>query len=232
LCFSFWSVSVFGQNNVSEVFGPKEQGYLLDSLGKIYGNKKIIPKAYELPILISLSHFPELRDLPIEFVVKNSYTPLSATPNIGTLFLGGNRRKFRIVISEKSTQSMNPILLKNLSFNAQLGVLGHELSHIIDYLNKPWMELIAVALNYWINPKYHEWMEKKADLHTINQGLGWELYSYYRFARDLAEATPEANWSNNFYLHYNEVLFEMQKRSLYNEYFLPNPLFQFQYRLR
>lgn len=199
---------------------------IIDSLSQIYGKNKVIPKDFELQCLIVLSHFPELKNTHIEFTIKQSFAPLSAFPKIGSLFLGGDKRKFQVIISDKSTQYMDPILLKNLPFNAQLGVLGHELSHIVDYLHLSWFELIAVAMNYALNPSYHAWLEKKTDLITINHGLGWGLYTYYKFARSLAAKTPEANWANDYYLHYNEVLFEMQKRPYYNEFFLPNTLFK------
>ncbi len=198
----------------------------LDSLEGVYGVNKEIPSEFRESILLALSHFPELKNVPIEFAVKEAFPPLSATPKIPTLFLGGNKRKFHVLISERSNAYMEPILLKNLPFNARVGVLGHELSHVVDYLNKSWMELIAVALNYGLIPSYHAWMEKKTDLIAIDHGLGWELYSYYKFARSLSERTPEANWANDFYLHYNEVLFEMQKRDYYNPYFIPNTLFK------
>ncbi len=224
ILFSQFGSSMLLEDGNSSLF-EENQAYF-DSLEALYGNHKSIPDKFKPQILLVLSHFPELENVPIEFVIRETFAPLSAFPNIGTLFLGGEKRKFQVIISSRSNEYMEPILLRNLPFNAQMGVLGHELSHIVDYLHLSWMELIAVALNYGVIPKYRAWMEKKTDLITIEHGLGWDLYSYYKYARSLASNTPEANWANDYYLHYNEVLFEMQKRTAYNEYFLPNTLFK------
>lgn len=194
-----------------------------DSLKAEWGNNKSIPEEFELQILIALTHYPELKNVKINFAVKKSFAPLSAMPFLPSLIPFYPERKYRIVISNSSTLEMERILLKNLPINAQIGVIGHELAHVVDYNQKSLTELIAVALNYGINPAYHAWFEKSTDLRTIEHGLGWELYDYSKYVRTIfGNEDLEVNLSDDFYLHYNEILLEMEKSELYNLYFQPN----------
>ncbi len=190
-----------------------------------YAKNKVIPKEYELQILLALSHYPQLEEVPIEFVERKVFAPLSALPSIRSMMNPFRERKYRVIISEKSNVEMERILLMNLPINAQVGVLGHELAHIIDYDQRSFSELIAIAINYGINPGYHAWYEKSTDLRAIDNGLGWELYAYSKYVRTIfGSEEREVNLSDDFYLHFNEILYEMQKSDLYNIYFQPNSI--------
>ena len=196
-----------------------------DSLYAANAMNKEIPEEFSLQILYALAHYPELQDVKISFIVKKAFTPLSALPSLSSMMIPLNRRTYRIIISSESVPEMERILLKNLPINAQIGVLGHEIAHVLDYHNKSFTDLLAVALNYSINPVYHAWFEKSTDLRTIDHGLGWELYAYSKYVRTLfGREKREVNLSDDFYLHFNEILFEMQKRSLYDQYFQPNSI--------
>ncbi len=195
----------------------------IQQLRRDFGSNKLIPEIYELQILLALSHFPELKSVKIDFVEKKVFAPLSALPSISSMVIPLQERKYRVIISEKSNAEMERILLKNLPINAQIGVIGHELSHVVDYNQKSISELMAVAINYGVNPGYHAWFEKNTDLRTIEHGLGWELYSYSKYVRTLfGSEERQVNLADDFYLHFNEILFEMQKLELYNVFFQPN----------
>lgn len=196
-----------------------------DLLKAKYGQNKEIPKKFELQVLMALSHYPQLEKVSIEFVEKKVFAPLSALPSLSSMISPFSERKYRVIISSKSSIEMERILLKNLPINAQVGVLGHELAHVLDYDRRSFSELLAVAINYGLNPAYHAWYEKKTDLRAIENGLGWELYSYSKYVRTLfGSEEREVNLSDDFYLHFNEILFEMQKSDLYNIYFQPNSI--------
>ncbi|QNL22422.1 hypothetical protein HZR84_10880 [Hyphobacterium sp. CCMP332] len=197
----------------------------LKDLKSKFGRNKGIPKKYELQILLALSHYPQLNDVSIEFIEKKVFAPLSALPSVPSMISPLTNRKYRVIISLKSTIEMERILLKNLPLNAQVGVIGHELAHILDYDQRSFSELLAVAINYGVNPAYHAWYEKKTDLRAIENGLGWELYAYSKYVRTIfGSEEREVNLSDDFYLHFNEILYEMQKTDLYNIYFQPNSI--------
>lgn len=225
-------ISFFSETKGQIIVQGKELSYLdyveqdfYDSLYEANSGNKEIPEKFSLQILFALAHYPELKDVKITFLVKKAFTPLSALPSLSSMMNPLGERSYRVVISSESVPEMERILLKNLPINAQIGVIGHEIAHVLDYHKKSFTDLLAVALNYSVNPVYHAWFEKSTDLRTIEHGLGWELYSYSKYVRTLfGSEQREVNLSDDFYLHFNEILFEMQKRSSYDHYFQPNSI--------
>lgn len=155
----------------------------VDSLKVLYGKNKILPKGHELQALLALSHYPELRDVHIEFVQTETMIPLSSRPKVFTKMKSPEQHKYLVVISTKSTASLEKVLLKNLPFNAQVGVLGHELGHTVFYLNKGFFDVLRIGISY-LFPGYRETFEKDTDRRTINHGLGYQLHSWAQFIRD------------------------------------------------
>src|SRR5437868_7803669 len=88
------------------------------------GKNKRIPPAYEKQVLIALSYFPELIDIEIEFRFKHTNTSFSTRPSIASVLKRSSQRKYIITISDSSKEKLVPLQLKNLDFNAQIGVLG------------------------------------------------------------------------------------------------------------
>ncbi len=44
-----------------------------------------------------------------------------------------DQRTYRVIISDQSLPQMESVLLKNLPFNAQIAIIGHELAHTAEY---------------------------------------------------------------------------------------------------
>jgi hypothetical protein len=143
-----------------------------------YGKNKILPQGFEKQTLLALSFFPELKEIAIEFRIKKKHSPLLARPKIASaIFNPGKNRKYLIIISNKTLPYMERILLKNLSFNAQVGVLGHELSHISYFVKHSRLVLLKVAFGNLSRP-YMDRLEYKTDGIAIDHGLGWQLLSW------------------------------------------------------
>lgn len=153
-------------------------------LRKNFGKNKTIPKSFENQILTALSYFPELKDTKIKFRLKNRTTPLATRPTFFSMFRSAKKRTYVITISKKSTNYLDAIVLKNIDYNAQIGVLGHELSHISDYLNKGFGEMFTVAINEVFSKKKVDKFEFKTDLNCINHGLGYQLLDWSIQVRD------------------------------------------------
>ncbi len=147
-------------------------------LRKKYGYKKKLPKGFELQALIALSHYPQLKNIPIKFVVEPTLIPLASRPNPMSLLKPWQEREYLVVISSKSSiAALEPILLKNLSYNAQIGVLGHELAHTVFYLDKSSLKIVKIALSYPL-PSYRIKFESDTDKRAIKHGLGWQLHQW------------------------------------------------------
>jgi hypothetical protein len=154
------------------------EAYDNDSL---FLNKKM-DSTFMVQIKTALLFYPELKNTKITFRIKKRRTPLTARPTIWAVFQKPQNRHYLITISSQSLDKYEPILLKNLSFNAQVGVLGHELSHISDYHQKKglyFIKLVAMRLSKKAIDKF----EYETDRRCIEHGLGYQLLAWSREVR-------------------------------------------------
>ncbi len=186
---------------------------------KEFGQNKILPKGFEIATLVALSHYPELKEVKIRFVLKETFIPLVSRPNITSMFKRKKNWEYLVIISDHSNDDMETILLKNLSFNAQVGIIGHELGHTAYYLDKKIGDMIGVGFNY-INKKYRANFEKDTDKRAIDHGLGWQLYDYAIFSRSLPDMTREnIDWIDKYYMNGASIFQYMQHHPLYQKSF-------------
>src|SRR4051812_7248710 len=140
---------------------------------------QITTSDYEAPFLEALKHYPELQGITIEPVVKNN--PLfyyAARPAINSVLKPRLKRKYFLVIAKKTKEPLEEnALLKNLPFDAQVGILGHELAHTADYTKRNLLSLLLFSLLYPI-PYFRRRIERATDLSAVAHGLGKELYLF------------------------------------------------------
>lgn len=148
-----------------------------------FAKNKEIPKQFEKPILTALSYFPELKDVHIVFRIKKAYTPLTTKPNVAGVFKRKNHRTYIITISDKTIDTLTPLLYKNLSFDEQVGIMGHELSHVVDFNSKNFFQTVANGVSH-ISKKFLDKMEFNTDLICIQHGLGKYLEAYSMHVRN------------------------------------------------
>ena len=168
----------------------------IDSL-KEFGNKKEIPQQFEKPILTALSHFPELKDVHIVFRIKKAYSGLNTKPNFAGIFKRKDHRTYIITISNETIDTLKPLLLQNLTFEQQVGVIGHELSHVVDFNSKNFPQTIGVGIGH-ISKKYLDKMEFNTDRICVHHGLGKYLLAYSKHVR---ETMHVHNWRGGDYVN-------------------------------
>jgi len=148
-----------------------------EQLQQAFGQKKVIPAQFREQILIALSYFPELKDIAIEFRIRHNRTPLTTIPDAMSVFKNSKARKYVITISDSSIDMLTPILLKQFDFNAQVGVLGHELSHVADFNHQSTTGLLDNGINH-ISSKWIDRFEYRTDSICIAHGLGYQLLDW------------------------------------------------------
>lgn len=186
-----------------------------DSLRALYGKNKSYPKKYEIAILLALSHYPELENTKITFQLNHGYIPLISRPKISSVVNGKRKRHYKIFISEENQFAYNSIMLKNIPFNAQIGIIGHELGHTVSYLDLKLTDFLTLGINY-IFKKYRASFEKDTDRRAIMHGLGWQLLDYVNYTRNLPEMEEaQVAWIDQFYLNNKHIYAFMKKTGLY-----------------
>jgi len=111
---------------------------------------------------------------------------MQCRPSIPSLY--GNFRVYTITIN--NDLNFKGVLLKDAPFNAQIGVIAHELAHIIDYENKDIIGIIGRGLDY-LSDKDKAKYEQTIDMITIRQGLGWQLYDWSDFVLNKSTASTD-----------------------------------------
>ena len=186
---------------------------IIDSLEKVFGQHKIIPEEYRSQILLALSFYPQLKDTRIEFLLEPAVIPISSRPKPATVFYKKSKRWYCIVISSGSMEGMEDALLENLSFEAQVGVIGHELGHTVFYKDRSSWDLIGIGIAYPFN-KFRQKFEKETDVRTIEHGLGWQLL---KWAEELRPPGSSTEFLDTYYLRPEEIRKIMEESSLYQE---------------
>lgn len=149
--------------------------------------KKIIPSLHT-EIYTALSYYPELDSTYIEFRYANIKASLNARPKVGSLFRKRSKRKYVIRIKPNTKDSVATI--DQVGFNGAVGVLGHELNHIIDYSKRNFWGILGRLFNYG-SKKGKRKFEAEIDRMTIKKGLGWQLYDWENYVLNASKATEK-----------------------------------------
>lgn len=147
-----------------------------------YKNKKL-PAGYEKETITALSYFPELQNVKIKFRIKKSFATLKTRPTFLSMFRPKGHRTYVITISNKTIQKLMPITFENLPEVARIGVIGHELSHVLDFSKKTTWQSFKMVMSH-LNKHYMDSLEFHTDRICINHGLGKDLESWSSYIRN------------------------------------------------
>lgn len=190
----FLSLTTTLLNAQTPVVNFEEQDIQVSDLEKFQINKKI-PESIKKQVLIALSYYPELKDLNIIFRIKKTKTPLTSRPRFFDVFKKKKNRTYVITISSSSNKALTPILFDNLPFNAQIGVIGHELAHIVEYNTKSSLEIVGLLFKL-MKPSFVDSFEFNTDKRAITQGLGYQLLDWSKYVREALSITEWKGASN------------------------------------
>ena len=201
------------------VLSPLVDSTRYKELLQTYGHNKKLLEGYEYQCLLALSYYPELKDVRIDFVYQPAFLPLASRPDPITVLFPFIKRKILVVISSESEDFFEDILIYNLPFNEQVGVIGHELAHAVYYMDKNSFELGIVAYKYLNDNDYRIQFERDTDIRAIAHGLGYQMYDYAFFVRkSFGDSKEEIEAEEgDMYLSPREIAREMAKYSFYQD---------------
>lgn len=185
-------------------------------------HKTIIPEEIKTAALLALTYYPELQDVKIVFRFRNKITPLSTRPQLLNFLRPKHKHAFVITISRKTIKQIKPILFFNLPFNAQVGVLGHELAHILEFSQKSKSQLIALFFKN-LKSSNTDRFEFNTDRVCIDHGLGYQLYDWSAYVREALQIKEwkgaafdgDTSMVNQRYMNPQTIHFFMQKNEMY-----------------
>jgi hypothetical protein len=215
------SQALSSSSSLPSVLVPQKQFHQPDCSGyaqalqKSYGSNKQFENACLLPSLVALSFYPELENTKIRFVLRDTRTTLAARPRLLSLFRGRSKRSYTIYI-DQSVQDQQGVLLEELSFNAQVGGLGHEYAHVLDYRNRSGLNIIWLGIKYFLSRKAKASLERAIDKRTIERGLGWQALAWEHYILHQSDASESyKRYKKHIYLSTEEILFYIYSFPIY-----------------
>ncbi len=179
-----------GKQHLRSTMTTKE----LLNLKKDVGFNKRVPAKYQEAILTALAFFPELRKIEIHFrLTDNLPVPCSTGPDMSTVLKPPAQRRYHVTILEKAKEPLKSALFMHLSHECRVGVIAHELGHILKFNSCDTASLLRTLAAFPL-PFFKRKLEQGADLTAIEHGLGPELYKHALYVRSIPgyiEKRPE-----------------------------------------
>ena len=187
LLLLFFAGNNFAQQQAPRLFSDVIMSQQIDTLRSQFNSNKFLYEKYELQTLVALSFYSELKNTKISFRRRKLKTTMVARPKGMNVFRGKGKRHYIIYINDFPTAKISP---DSVSFNAQIGVIGHELAHLVEYENTSSLKMLYVGLSYF-NKKFRAQFERATDLRTINHGLLWQCYDFALYVHNNSIAPTE-----------------------------------------
>ena len=199
------ALATLAQQNDSTIPTPEWIQANIDSLRSTLLTNKKVPDKYEHSILAALMYYPDLEETRITFKAKPITTTMAAFPRPLSLFRKRENRHYAIVINERKNRRKAP-LIKNVPFDARVGVFGHELAHIADYQEQNTLQIIGMGIAYALSNRYKQKVEYKIDKTTINRGLGKGLLAFRQYVEEEEKTTERyRKFKEKIYMSSEEI---------------------------
>ncbi len=143
-----------------------------------YLKNKIIPKELINPVMEALSFFPDLKDVDISFVYRENIggSVMQAQPKLISLFFNPKeKRKYKIKITRNLVLGDEIVPIEEVPNDALVGWIGHELGHIMDYLDRSSANMMKFGMKYMLSKKSLIEAELTADGYAIGCGMGHHI---------------------------------------------------------
>ena len=177
------------------------------------GSKKELKtndKRLQTAFYVALSRYPELHRKKITLRLKSIPSTMQAQPDASFLFKRRVKRGYHIFVNDNPHHT--GIDYRDLSFNALVGWLGHELAHLIDYSSMNNRELIGFVTAYIFDKREMRRTERQADQETIKRGLGVQLLDGAHFFHNSKKVSKKYRKKNKkYYLSEEEIIADMKK---------------------
>lgn len=181
-----------------------------------FGHNKCVPDDLVTSFYAALKYYPALKDVDIKVRFANIKTTMQCRPKWDFLLHSKSNRSYVIYVDSK-IENHYGVLFEQLPFNAQVGVFGHELAHIIDYETKNNLDIVAFGINYLNHSKRKE-IENKVDLIAIENGLGYQIENFSKYVfEDSGASIDYLRYKLKYYLRPFQIKDMIAMYPIYNK---------------
>ncbi|MFT5513179.1 MAG: hypothetical protein ACI8SE_001580 [Bacteroidia bacterium] len=149
------------------------------------GNK-VYPGKLKAEVENALSDYPDLADVEIEFRwgVFTQHSFMLAQPKVITLLRHKSKREYLIIMRKKIFLKNKRVPNGRIPSEVLVGWLGHELGHIVDYIDRSSLNLAWFGILYYFSKPFLRKAEITADYNAVKHGLVKELLVSKEFGRN------------------------------------------------
>jgi predicted metallopeptidase len=179
-----------------------------EEMKQTYGTNKIFVEEAELPAIIALAFYPELKNTSIRFEYKKIATTMAARPLISSLFK--QNREYVICINSDVSKN-GGVSYSDLNLKQRIGIIAHELAHIVDFEERTNLSVVNCGLLYKCLNTYQKKLERRTDELVIDKGLGNELFAFSDYVINHSKASCKyKEFKKNNYLLPEEIKQKMK----------------------
>ncbi|MFD2034846.1 hypothetical protein ACFSKL_08600 [Belliella marina] len=176
-----------------------------------------IPNELKAVIIKALDFYPDLAEVEIEFRLSENIrkSVMQAQPKFNTMFGSRKKRTYLIKISSFFSLKGKVTPIHLLPEDVLIGWIGHELGHIMDYLNRGNWSMILFGIGYMTSKSFIISAERVADTHAVNHGLGDYILATKDFILHQAGMSERyIQKINKLYLPPEEIMLMMENKSV------------------
>lgn len=150
-----------------------------------------------------LKFYPKMlvKNIVVDF--KKSSSVAKTRPKFSSVFKSPVQRVYKITFSKNTNSTLDSVLLQNLSFNSQIGLIAHQISMIEDLSTGGFFNFVA----FYFKNLSHAGMKRiylDAEEKTLEVGLGYQLLD---LNKENLENLKIENWTDtkgytNYMRHY------------------------------
>lgn len=154
------------------VLSFSQEKVMMADVDVIYANKNI-PEELEPHIKKTLSYYPQLENVPIDFIFKDKIrkVTMQAQPRGRTLFKGKANRSYKVKMSRYLATGDSVISIEDVPNDILIGWIAHELGHIMDYRDRSAIRMIGFGIRYLTSNAFVKDSERRADIYAIQHGF-------------------------------------------------------------
>lgn len=187
LVVTTWSI----WNNAQTTTPYQGESYTQGTSGVLLN--KTYPQEIESAVEKALAHYPDLENTDISFVYDPSVTSavMMAQPEFSLDPSNLADRRYKIKMRPSLTIGETDPALHLMPEQILVGWLGHELGHIMDYLNRSNLEMLSFGTRYLLSDKFMKEAEMRADSFAVVHGMSCALTEMKHYIHESTELDDE-----------------------------------------
>jgi hypothetical protein len=139
-----------------------------------------------------LGFYPKMLVGKIEVEFKSSIAIAQVRPQFSSIFKAPKDRIYKITFSRSTQSTLDSVMIHKLSYNAQLGLIAMQVSHIEDFSTGGLFNFLGWYIKR-LSRRARNRMDADAELRTLEVGLGYQLLA---LNQENAEKLKIDNWQN------------------------------------